>query len=79
MPTSDDVITLTVPRAAVRNFSALSASLLDRMHELLERNGDGALNTLEREQLEMLVEMAQFGQLVASALEPVRNPDRAGH
>lgn len=42
------------------------------MHDLLERNADGALSPLEREQLETLVEMAQFGQLISSALEPVK-------
>ena len=47
---------------------------MDRMHELLERNTDGTLDAVEREQLETLVEMAQFSQLVSSALDPVKKP-----
>lgn len=74
MSTPADAITLTVPRSAVPDFRALSGSLLDRMHELLERNTDGTLDAVEREQLETLVEMAQFSQLVSSALDPVKKP-----
>jgi hypothetical protein len=40
------------------------------MHRLLERNTEGALSPVEREELEKLVEMAQFGQLVSMALRP---------
>ena len=39
------------------------------MHELLERNTEGTLTEVERESLETLVQMAQFGQLIASALD----------
>lgn len=68
MGQAGDALTLTVPRSAVGGVVELSAALLDRMHELLERNTDGALSAVEQQQLETLVLMAQFGQLVSTAL-----------
>ena len=67
-------VTLTVPRSAVGGVLELSATLLDRMHELLERNTDGALSPVEREELETLVRMAQFGQIVSTALGKQAKP-----
>mgnify|MGYP003380962377 CR=1 FL=1 len=62
-------VTLTIPRSAVSDVRSLTGALLDRMHELLERNTEGTLTEVERESLETLVQMAQFGQLIASALD----------
>jgi hypothetical protein len=62
-------VTLTIPRSAVSDVRSLTGALLDRMHELLERNTEGTLTEVERESLETLVHMAQFGQLIASALD----------
>jgi hypothetical protein len=39
------------------------------MHALLERNTDGALNPTERGELETLVQMAQFAQVLAMAAQ----------
>jgi len=39
------------------------------MHELLERNTEGTLTPIERQEVETLVEMAQFSQLVALSLQ----------
>jgi hypothetical protein len=39
------------------------------MHALLERNTEGTLNATEREELETLVEMAQFAQILAMAVQ----------
>lgn len=61
-------VTLTFPRSVVADVRSLSGALLDRMHELLERNNEGALTDVEREALETLVQMAQFGQLITTAL-----------
>ncbi len=69
---SDDV-TLTLPRSAVPDVVSLSARLLDRMHEVLERETDDNLCSVEREELDTLVQMAQFGQIVSLALL-VRSP-----
>jgi hypothetical protein len=44
------------------------------MHELLERNTDGQLTTTEKAELDTLVRMAQFGQIVAMALQPQAQP-----
>ena len=74
MSSSADSITLTIPRAAVGDVLALSASLTDRMHELLERNTDGALSEQERAQLELLVQIAQFGQILSMAVQPAGRP-----
>ncbi len=62
-------VTLTFPRSVVSDVRALSGSLLDRMHDLLERNTEGTLTDIERESLETLVQMAQFGQLIVTALD----------
>lgn len=65
-----DPITISVPRTILSGIVELSAELRDRMHELLERNTDGALSPVERSELETLVRMAEFGQLVALAMNP---------
>ena len=75
MHDAGDAVTLTLPRSAVADVVALSDTLLDRMHELLERNTDGRLSPLERKELDTLVLMAQFGQLVSNALQ---RPGRPG-
>ena len=69
-----DAITLTLPRSAIADVVSLSDTLLDRMHELLERNTDGGLSPVEREEVETLVVMAQFGQLVSMALRRPNQP-----
>ncbi|HEV7509116.1 MAG TPA: hypothetical protein VGS07_29845 [Thermoanaerobaculia bacterium] len=57
-------ITLTIPLHVVAELPQLSAELNERMHELLERNTDGALSTIERRELDTLVRMAGFGQIL---------------
>ena len=47
----------------------MAGRLADRMHELLERNTEGALSAIEREELEGLVEMAEFAQVLAAAIQ----------
>jgi len=74
MSATADQVTLTFPRSAVADVTAISADLLDRMHELLERNTDGQLSAIERTELETLVQMAQFGQLLATAMQAARRP-----
>ena len=66
--TAEDAITLKVPRSVAADIVYLSADLNDRMHALLDRNGDGLLGPRERAELETLVRMSQFGQIVAMAL-----------
>jgi hypothetical protein len=61
-------ITVTLPASVATEIPLLAEKLLDRMHHLLERNTEGQISPLEREQLESLVEMAEFAQLVASAV-----------
>jgi hypothetical protein len=63
-----DPITLSVPRTILSDILALSNEFTDRMHELLERNTDGKLSQLEKAELETLVRMAEFGQIVSIAL-----------
>jgi hypothetical protein len=72
-PTADPV-TFSVPRTILSDIVRLSADLIDRMHELLERNTDGKLNATERRELETLVQMAEFGQIVSMALQPQGTP-----
>jgi hypothetical protein len=58
-----ETMVLTLPRAVVPELPALSRGLSERMHGLLERNTEGMLSATEREELETLVEMAQFAQI----------------
>jgi hypothetical protein len=64
-----DAITLTLPRSMLPELPVLSQSLNDRMHELLERNTEGALAETERAELETLVQVAQVVQILAMAAE----------
>jgi hypothetical protein len=63
-----DPVTFSVPRAVASEIVELSAELTDRMHELLERNTDGQLAPIEKTELETLVRVAEFGQIVSMAL-----------
>jgi aromatic ring-cleaving dioxygenase len=65
-----DPITFSVPRTVLTDIVQLSAELTDRMHELLERNTNGELGPTEKAELETLVRMAEFGQIVSVALQP---------
>jgi hypothetical protein len=65
-----DPVTFSVPRDVLSDIAKLSNDLTDRMHELLERNTDGSLSANEQSELETLVRMAQFGQIVSLALAP---------
>lgn len=69
-----DPVTISVPRNILSEIAHLSAELTDRMHELLERNTDGQLTASEKSELETLVRMAEFGQIVSMALQPQANP-----
>lgn len=64
-----DALTLTIPRAMVADLPVLCTELTDRMHELLERNTDAALSAIEKSELETLVQMAQFAQVLAVAAQ----------
>lgn len=67
-----DPITFSVPRGVLTEIVQLSGELTDRMHHLLERNTDGQLNSTEKSELEMLVRVAEFGQIVSMALKQQR-------
>ena len=68
MIAANDAVTVTLPRSTVGGILALSAELTDRMHALLERNTDGALGAVEKVELETLVQIAHFGQMVSMAV-----------
>jgi hypothetical protein len=69
-----DPITFSVPRTVLTDIVQLSAELTDRMHELLERNTNGELGSTEKAELETLVRMAEFGQIVSLALQSQVQP-----
>jgi aromatic ring-cleaving dioxygenase len=71
---ASDPITFSVPRAVLADIVQLSAELTDRMHELLERNTDNKLGPTEKAELETLVRVAEFGQIVSLALQPQSIP-----
>jgi hypothetical protein len=68
MNRASDSVTVTIPRAIAGEIPSISAQLNERMHELLERNTEGGLNAVERAELETLVQMTQFAQLLAMAV-----------
>ena len=74
MPLATESITLTFPRSAIGDVLSLSAALLERMHELLERNREGNLASQEQHELETLVLMAEFGQLISTAMTAQAKP-----
>jgi hypothetical protein len=69
-----DPVTFSVPREVLIDIKRLSGDLVDRMHELLERNAEGELQGNEAAELQTLVRMAQFSQIVSVALEPPVSP-----
>ena len=74
MISATDPVTFSVPRTVLADIVHLSADLTDRMHDLLERNTDGQLSPIERQELEMLVRVAEFGQIVSMALAAPGRP-----
>ena len=68
MPDLCETVSLTLPSAVIAELISLSDGLLDRMHHLLERNTEGTLSSIEREELETLVRMAGFSQILSTAL-----------
>jgi hypothetical protein len=69
MSAAAETLVLTIPRAIVPELPVLSQGLTDRMHALLERNTEGTLAAIEREELETLVAMAQFAQILVMAAQ----------
>jgi len=61
-------ITVTLPASVAHDLPIMAERLVERMHVLLERNTEGQLSELEREELEALVEMAEFAQVFATAV-----------
>ena len=53
---------------------SLSEDLIERMHALLERKTEGQLSPVERQELETLVHMAQFSQIITLALGAQAEP-----
>lgn len=69
MAALSDVLTLTIPRSMVPALPVFAESLNERMHELLEKNTEGTLPESERVELESLVQMAQFAQILSMAAQ----------
>lgn len=69
MGAPSDVVTFTLPRSLVPELPAFASVLNDRMHDLLERNTEGALAESEHAELESLVQMAQYAQILAMATQ----------
>ena len=74
MSQTAESVTVTLPRSAVGGLLALSDALTDRMHELLERNTDANLTAIDRAELETLVKVSQFGQILSMALKAATRP-----
>ncbi len=66
---SPDIVTITLPRSIMPELPSFAKALNDRMHDLLERNTEGTLSESERAELESLVQMAQFAQILSMATQ----------
>lgn len=64
-----DFVTVTLPRSIVPELPTFVSTLNDRMHALLERNTEGTLSESEHAELESLVQMAQFAQILTMATQ----------
>ena len=69
MTQAADPIVISVPRAVLSDMSHMPPDLIDRMHELLERNTDGELSPTEAADLKALVRMAQLSEIASLALQ----------
>jgi hypothetical protein len=69
-----DPVTFSVPRGLLSDIAQLANDLKNRMHELPERNADGKLGATEKSELESLVRMAGFRQIVTAALSSPKTP-----
>jgi len=69
-----DSVTVSLPRTVLTDIVQLSSELIDRMHALLERNTDGQLSSAEKAELDTLVRIAEFGQIVSMALQMQDKP-----
>ena len=69
-----DSVTVSLPRTVLTGIVQLSSELIDRMHALLERNTDGQLSSAEKAELDTLVRIAEFGQIVSMALQMQDKP-----
>ena len=58
-----DTATHPAPRSALPDVPPLPAAVLDRMHDLLERNTDAPLAGVERDELEILIALVQSDQI----------------
>ncbi|MGA2230080.1 MAG: hypothetical protein ABSH22_04060 [Tepidisphaeraceae bacterium] len=67
-------ISISLPRDLLADIAQMPDDLIDRMHELLEKNTDGLLNSAEKSELSKLVRMAELGQIVSMALEVPSQP-----
>ena len=68
---STESITVTLPAGVAHEIPIMAERLVQRMHNLLERNTEGQLNDLEKDELQALVEMAEFAQVFAMAVHRV--------
>ena len=65
----DTTISLAFPRTLIPDVVELSGDMISRMHDLLERNANEELSVNEQEDLQTLVQMAQFSQVIALSLQ----------
>lgn len=74
MTAMSDPVRLTVPRGVLTELQSLTPEFTDRLHHLLERNTDNSLSPAELKELQYLVRISQFSQIVsmALALEPTQ-------
>ena len=69
MAAPSDVVTITLPRSIMPELPSFAEAFNERMHELLECNTEGTLSASERAELESLVRMAQFAQILVTAFQ----------
>jgi hypothetical protein len=74
MESTIDNVTVTIPRPLLAGLARVTASLTERMHELLEKNTENIISEAEKKELESLVRLSQLDQIVTLALHSSKNP-----
>jgi hypothetical protein len=62
-------VSIRLPRQAAIHLTKPPAAFVDRLHHLLDLNGDGMLTAAEKAEVELLVDIAQISHLIGLGLE----------
>ena len=68
MTPQTDRVSIRLPRQTAIHLTKPPAPFEDRLHDLLDLNGDGLLTPAEKAEVELLIDIAQISQLIGLGL-----------